>query len=53
MSKSPGTWLLVTLAILGLGPPLVCLLSRLVPLLIVAAVVIAALRLIWARTDRW
>jgi hypothetical protein len=44
-------WLLVALVILG--PSLVCLASRLVPLLVVAAVVIVALRVIWARTDRW
>jgi hypothetical protein len=40
----------VALVLLG---PTVCLLSRLVPLLIVAAVVIGALRVIWTRTDRW
>jgi hypothetical protein len=53
MSKSSGTWLLAILSVLLVGPTLVCLVSRLVPLLIVAAVVIAALRVIWTRTDRW
>lgn len=44
-------WLLV--AVLVVGPTVVCLVSRLVPLLLIAAVTIAALRVVWSRTDRW
>ncbi|HEV7494997.1 hypothetical protein [Baekduia sp.] len=51
MNTTSIVWLLV--ALLVFGPTLVCLLSRLVPLVLVAAVVIGALRVIWAWTDRW
>jgi hypothetical protein len=48
MSTTSIAWLLV--ALLLAGPTLVCLASRLVPLVMVVAVAAVVVRLVWART---
>jgi hypothetical protein len=52
MSKPPLVWLLGTLVLLGSVPALVRLLDALVPLVVIGAVFVAALRVVWFYTSR-